>query len=64
MGSFVFHATMLYEAQMADELPMIYVSSYSLFVLYDTTKGFDYARNGAVPLYLTWALLNIFFTLS
>lgn len=40
LGSFAFHATLLYEAQLADELPMIYVASYSLFVLCSTQPGF------------------------
>lgn len=31
---------MLYQAQLADELPMILVASYANFVLYDTKPGF------------------------
>ncbi|KAK7058477.1 alkaline ceramidase ydc1 [Paramarasmius palmivorus] len=41
IGSFAFHATLLYEAQLADELPMIYVASMSLWLLYDYQLGFD-----------------------
>ncbi|KAL0581055.1 alkaline ceramidase ydc1 [Marasmius crinis-equi] len=41
LGSFAFHATLLYEAQLADELPMIYVSSMSLWLLYDRAQGFS-----------------------
>jgi dihydroceramidase len=41
LGSFAFHATLLFEAQLADELPMIYVGSYSAWILYDTMPGWD-----------------------
>jgi len=41
IGSFAFHATLLYEAQLADELPMIVAVSYGLFLLFDTRPGFD-----------------------
>ncbi|KAH7881001.1 ceramidase [Lentinula edodes] len=40
-GSFAFHASLLYEAQLADELPMIYVASMSIWILYDYQLGFD-----------------------
>ncbi len=39
-GSFIFHATLQYEAQLADELPMIYVASYCSAVLFDLKPGF------------------------
>jgi len=42
MGSFAFHASLLYEAQLADELPMVIVASYSLFILSDSRKGFNF----------------------
>jgi dihydroceramidase len=41
LGSFAFHATLLYEAQLADELPMIYVAAYSTYTLYDTEPGWS-----------------------
>ncbi|KAF9567807.1 alkaline phytoceramidase [Agrocybe pediades] len=41
IGSFFFHATLLFEAQLADELPMIYVGSMSLFLLFDSERGFN-----------------------
>ncbi|KAJ4485777.1 alkaline phytoceramidase [Lentinula aciculospora] len=41
IGSFAFHASLLYEAQLADELPMIYVASMSFWTLYDYQLGFD-----------------------
>ena len=40
-GSFVFHATLQYEAQLADELPMIYVASYCCAVMFDLQPGFS-----------------------
>ncbi|KAF9270657.1 alkaline phytoceramidase [Marasmius fiardii PR-910] len=40
IGSFAFHASLLYEAQLADELPMIYVASMSFWLLYDYERGF------------------------
>ncbi|KAJ3797928.1 ceramidase [Lentinula aff. detonsa] len=39
VGSFAFHASLLYEAQLLDELPMIYVASMSIWILYQ--PGFD-----------------------
>jgi dihydroceramidase len=39
-GSFAFHATLLYGAQLADELPMIFGASYGIFLLTDTGHGF------------------------
>jgi len=51
LGSFAFHASLLYEAQLADELPMILVASYSLFILSDSRKGFNFdAGHGVIPL--------------
>ena len=35
-GSFIFHASLLYSAQLSDELPMILFVSFSLFILFDT----------------------------
>ncbi|KOS13931.1 ypc1-alkaline ceramidase [Malassezia pachydermatis] len=37
MGSFLFHMTMKYEAQLLDELPMIYASSFISWSLLDQT---------------------------
>jgi hypothetical protein len=39
LGSFCFHATLLYEAQLADELPMIYLASFLLLVLLESEFG-------------------------
>ena len=40
IGSFAFHATLLFEAQLADELPMIYVGSMSIWYLFDDQPGY------------------------
>ncbi|KAI0323007.1 ceramidase [Amylostereum chailletii] len=63
LGSFAFHATLLYEAQMADELPMIYTTSWSNYLLLDTRPGF---ASTAYSKYLMAATLvfNILFTWS
>ncbi|KAG6900516.1 hypothetical protein C0993_009469 [Termitomyces sp. T159_Od127] len=43
IGSFAFHATLLFEAQLADELPMIYVGSMSLWFLFDDRPGYRHS---------------------
>jgi len=40
IGSFFFHATLQFGAQLADELPMIYVGSMGLWLLFDDKPGF------------------------
>jgi len=61
IGSFAFHATLLYEAQLADELPMILAASYCCFVMFDTRPGFHLkSARGLYPL----ILFNILFTWS
>lgn len=62
VGSFAFHATLLHEAQLADELPMIFVSSYGLFCLFDT-KGRDFSRRSWL-LVAAFLAFNILFTWS
>jgi len=60
-GSFVFHASLLYEAQLADELPMVLVASYTLFILSDPRKGFKFGvGRGVVPL----VVFNTLFPIS
>ncbi|KII93615.1 hypothetical protein PLICRDRAFT_102023 [Plicaturopsis crispa FD-325 SS-3] len=44
-GSFAFHATLLFRAQLADELPMIYVATYTLYLLFETSPGFSMRRS-------------------
>jgi len=40
IGSFAFHATLLYQAQLADEIPMILLASSLLFLVFDSQPGF------------------------
>ncbi|EIN13922.1 phytoceramidase [Punctularia strigosozonata HHB-11173 SS5] len=64
IGSFAFHATLLYEAQLADELPMIFVASYSAFILYNTETGFGHRNLRSYFLALAVAAFDILFTWS
>lgn len=62
MGSFAFHATLLFSAQLADELPMIVTASCSFFVLFDTSPGFDIRESRA--LLSTMIAFNVLFSIS
>ncbi|KAJ3480423.1 hypothetical protein NLI96_g8364 [Meripilus lineatus] len=62
LGSMIFHATLLYEAQLADELPMIYVASYCGAILLDTQKGFSLRNAKAASLTALFFAFNILFT--
>ncbi|OBZ80018.1 Alkaline ceramidase 3 [Grifola frondosa] len=64
VGSFIFHATLLFEAQLADELPMIYVVTYCCAILCDTQRGFSFRNSNALPLSIAFFLFNILFTWS
>ncbi|OCH86660.1 alkaline phytoceramidase [Obba rivulosa] len=64
LGSFIFHATLLFEAQLADELPMVYVASYCSAMLFDTQPGFSWHNSNALPLSLGFLLFNALFTWS
>ncbi|KAA1468124.1 alkaline phytoceramidase [Dentipellis sp. KUC8613] len=64
IGSFAFHATLLYEAQLADELPMIYVASYCNAVLWDIKPGFEQHSARIRNLLLSSLLFDILFTWS
>ena len=65
VGSFAFHATLSYTAQLADELPMIYAASWCLLILFDNTSGFDLASS---PSSITWlasvSTFDVLFTLA
>ena len=41
IGSFAFHATLTYTAQLADELPMIYAVTVGFVIVFDAAPGFD-----------------------
>ncbi|KAJ7269412.1 ceramidase [Mycena haematopus] len=61
LGSFWFHATLQFQAQLADELPMIYVTTTTLWLLFDHDSGFNF--NARTRLLTVFAVLfNIFFT--
>ncbi|KAI0800636.1 alkaline phytoceramidase [Fomes fomentarius] len=64
VGSFIFHATLTFEAQLMDELPMIYVASYCAAGLWDTSRGFSLRDSIAVKLGVIGTILNVSFTLS
>ena len=64
LGSFFFHATLLFEAQLADELPMIYVGSLSLFLLFDNKPGFGLHSTRSRMLMVLLALFDVLFTWS
>jgi dihydroceramidase len=61
IGSFAFHATLLFEAQLADELPMLISSSYSIYLLLDTGKGFSSINKSLLTVI---SIVNIGFTAS
>ncbi|KAI0354581.1 alkaline phytoceramidase [Trametes cingulata] len=64
IGSFTFHATLLFEAQLMDELPMIYVASYCTVILFDTSKGFSLRNSNALSLSIIFVAFNVLFTWS
>ncbi|KAF8665359.1 hypothetical protein AX16_000378 [Volvariella volvacea WC 439] len=64
IGSFAFHATLLYEAQLADELPMIYVGAMSLWLSFDTDNGFGLQSSRTRALVALMVIFNILFTYS
>lgn len=63
IGSIAFHATLLYEAQMADELPMIYTTSWGAFIVSDTLPSFK-IRSRSKALVIGITLFNVLFTWS
>ncbi|KIJ53491.1 hypothetical protein M422DRAFT_25363 [Sphaerobolus stellatus SS14] len=65
IGSFAFHATLLYEAQLADELPMwVYVCSQTLYVIFETVPGALKDSHRRKPLALGIILFDVLFTLA
>jgi len=63
LGSFAFHATLMYSAQLADELPMILSSSWSCFILLDTEPTFAWTKR-TYALMTTYVLFNASFALA
>jgi len=64
LGSFFFHATLLYEAQLADELPMIYMASFSLAVLLESEPGFEFKSTYSKFLVIATVIFDVAFTAS
>ena len=62
LGSFIFHATLQYEAQLADELPMIYVASYCCAVLFDLQPGFSLTNARTRSIVALLVAFNVLFT--
>lgn len=62
IGSFAFHATLQYTAQLADELPMIYVAAFSCFSLFDTEPGYDFSNPYTRNLLKVLIAFDILFT--
>ncbi|KAH8981467.1 ceramidase-domain-containing protein [Lactarius hatsudake] len=61
-SSFFFHATLLYEAQLADELPMIYVASYLLAMLLESETGFGLRSTYSKILVAGVVVFDVLFT--
>lgn len=62
VGSFLFHGTLLYEWQLADELPMLWASSLLTYAVYaQPTKPRTQARS-TLPLALGIIAVNVFVT--
>jgi len=64
LGSIFFHATLLYEAQLADELPMIYVASFFLAVLLESEPGFGFKSTYSKFLVAAIVIFDVVFTAS
>ncbi|KAJ8523363.1 hypothetical protein ONZ45_g222 [Pleurotus djamor] len=64
IGSFAFHATLLYEAQLADELPMVYVASFTLYLLFDSAPGFSTDSFRSKALIAALVAFDVLFTWS
>ncbi|KAF9074876.1 ceramidase [Rhodocollybia butyracea] len=64
VGSFAFHASLLFEAQLADELPMIFVSSMSLWFVWDCQPGFSLSSTETKLQITALILFNLLFSWS
>ncbi|KAJ7654827.1 ceramidase [Mycena rosella] len=62
LGSFWFHSTLQFQAQLADELPMIYVTSTTLWLLFDHQSGFTFESTRTRLLTVATAIFNVVFT--
>lgn len=64
LGSILFHATLLYETQLTDELPMVYVASYFLAVLLETEPGFGFKSTYSKSLVVAFVVFDVVFSAS
>ncbi|KIP11150.1 hypothetical protein PHLGIDRAFT_125047 [Phlebiopsis gigantea 11061_1 CR5-6] len=62
LGSFIFHATLLYEAQLADELPMVYVASFCCAILFDSKPGHGVNNDRTKGIFALLLAFNALFT--
>jgi len=63
VGSFAFHATLLYTAQLADELPMVFSVSTNMFIVFDTAPGFKMTTSSYLLL-ISIVIFNVLFSWS
>jgi len=68
-GSAAFHGTLLFEYQMADELPMIWsilVWNYSMFLLESTTVGAKHTWTAIISISygLIYSILHVYFAFT
>ncbi|CAK5264271.1 unnamed protein product [Mycena citricolor] len=64
VGSAYFHGTLLFQAQLADELPMIYVASMPLWLLFDLDTKFDMKTRRTRILGYSVVAFDVLFTWS
>lgn len=64
IGSFFFHATLQFHAQLADELPMIYVGTMGVWLLFDNKPGFGLSSSRTRSLVGIAVVFDILFSWS
>ncbi|KAJ7610815.1 ceramidase [Roridomyces roridus] len=64
LGSFYFHATLRFEAQLVDELPMIWVTSTAIWLLFDQDPGFTSMSTRTRLLTVAAVVFNVSFSWS
>jgi dihydroceramidase len=64
LGSTFFHATLLYEAQLADEPPMIYLASFVLAVPLESEPGFGFKSTYSKFVVAATVIFDMVFTAS
>jgi len=64
LGSFCFHTTLVWEMQLADELPMIYATCVFLYILFESSKHNQYGYVLPVLLFLDALLITVYYVHS